>query len=128
MTAEETQESLFGDEELRPRRAGTPGVQETSLRWALGKAFEEGRLSRHVDGPLADSAMILARALDAADRIGGLQGGYLAAQTQPALQKALHALRLPVEVKPDAAVPLPVPPEGQGDAPSWVRDAFGTPE
>jgi hypothetical protein len=122
------QAALFADEELRPARAGRPGVQETSLRWALSKAFEEGRLSRHIDGPLADSAMILARALDAADRIGGLQGGYLAAQAQPALLKTLHALRMPVELKPDGAVPLPVAPEGQTEAPSWVRDAFGTPE
>lgn len=128
MTDVEEQGALFGDEELRPKRAGRPGVQETSLRWALGKAFEQGRLSRELDGPLADSAMILARALDAADRIGGLQGGYLAAQAQPALLKTLHALRMPVEIKPDGSVPLPVPPEGQQDTPSWVRDTFGTPE
>jgi hypothetical protein len=106
--------------------ATRPGLAEASLRRSLAVGFEEGRLVHDVDQPLAESALILARALDTADRIGGLKGGYLAAQAQPALQKALHALRLPTELT--AATPPAPAPDSQTTAPEWLRDAFGTPE
>jgi hypothetical protein len=118
---------LFGVEEVRPRRPATVGPVERELHRSLALAVEEGRLTREVDGALAESAMVLARTLDTADAIGGLKGGYLAAQAQPALQKALHALRLPTEVAA-SAVPLPVAQDGQGSAPDWIRDAFGSAE
>jgi hypothetical protein len=118
--------ALFGVDEVRRAQPSTVGTVERSLHAALGKALEEGRLLSDVDGPLAESAMVLARTLDTADAIGGIKGGYLASQAQPALQKALHALRLPVEVTAAAGVPLPGnSPTG---APDWVGDAFGRPE
>jgi hypothetical protein len=103
------------------RRAGRA---EAALRRALSAGLADGTI-RDVDEALGESALILARALDAADAIGGLKGGYLAAQTQPALQKALHALRLPAELTP---VPAPPPADSQTDTPEWLRDAFGTAE
>lgn len=117
--------ALFGVEEVRPRRPATVGPVERSLQEQLQTAYAQKLLLPDDVAALAESAMVLARAMDTADAIGGLKGGYLAAQTQPALQKALHALRLPTEVAP-AGVPLPG--NGQQDTPSWVSDAFGTPE
>lgn len=116
--------ALFG---VATVAAATPaGRAESTLRTALAAAFDGGRLIAEVDQPLAESALILARALDTADRIGGLKGGYLAAQAQPAFQKALHALRMPAELTASASAPPPQ--EGHTDTPSWLRDAFGTPE
>jgi hypothetical protein len=114
-------EPLF---ELPAAAAGlhSPGAAEAALRAQLTAGFEEGRLA-DVDRPLAESALILARALDSADRIGGVKGGYLAAAAQPPFQKACHALRLPAEL-----TPTPVPSGGGVDLRSLLGDAFGTPE
>jgi hypothetical protein len=119
--------ALFSIDPAAGVRRGPPGRQEAALRRALEKGFTDGRLIADVDEPLAESAMILARVLDTADRIGDLKGGYLAAQAQPALQKALHALRMPAEITP-TGVPLPAG-EGSGhtDLSGFLGDAFGTP-
>lgn len=117
--------ALFGVEEVRPARPATVGVVERALQQQLETAYAAKLLIRDDVAALAESAMVLARTMDTADAIGGMKGGYLAAQTQPALQKALHALRLPTEVAPPA---VPRPGDGQPDTPSWVSDAFGTPE
>jgi hypothetical protein len=123
MTAEDA--ALFGVAEVRA--AGGAGPTETALRRQLAEAFDTGRLTPALDGALAESAIILAAAVDTAHVVGGLKGGYLAAQAQPAFQKALHALRMPTEVTPAPVAP-PVPTEGQTSTPDWVRDAFGRPE
>lgn len=101
------------------------GECEKALRAQLDDAFAAGRLI-DLDRPLAQSALVLARTLDTADRVGGLKGGYLAAQAQPPFQKACHALRLPAELGP----PVAVPPAGnsQGGLRELLGDAFGTPE
>ena len=117
--------ALFGVEEVRPTRPHTVGPVERELHRMITAALDEGRLSRDADGALAESAMVLARVLDTADATGGLKGGYLAAQAQPALQKALHALRLPTEVAP-AGVPLPG--NGHTDLSGLLGDTFGRAE
>jgi hypothetical protein len=114
-------DALF-DLPAAPAAPHEPGPTEVALRAQLDVGFDEGRLT-DVDRPLAESALVLARVVDTADRIGGLKGGYLAAQAQPALQKALHALRLPAEL-----TAAPVPSGGGSDLRSFLGDAFGTPE
>jgi hypothetical protein len=114
--------------DLEPAQAGPrqPGRAEASLRRALRAGVTDGTL-RDVDEALGEAALIAARALDTADRIGGLKGGYLAAQSLPGYQKVLHALRLPAELAP---VGPPPPAAGDGTA-SWLddlRDSFGTAE
>lgn len=107
------------------RRAMGKGPAEAALAGQVKTAREEGRLA-DVDAPLIEAALIAARALDTADRIGGLKGGYLTAQSLPGYQKVLHALRLPTEVgPPTASAP---PPDSQTSTPDWLRDAFGSPE
>jgi hypothetical protein len=100
------------------------GRAESALHRALQAGLADGTI-RDVDEALGESALILARALDAADRIGGLKGGYLAAQAQPAFQKALHALRLPAELTP---VPAPPPSNGPTDLSELLGDSFGRAE
>jgi hypothetical protein len=78
------------------------------------------------DEALIEGVAVLAEALDTARAVGGMKGGYLAAQTFPPYQRGLHALRLPVEL---TAVSQGAPAgDGQTDTPSWLRDAFGSPE
>jgi hypothetical protein len=109
-------DALFEVGEARPARAGKT---EAALVRAIKAGQDDGTI-RDVDEALAESALVLARALDTADRVGGLKGGYLAAQAQPPLQKALHALRLPAEL---TAVPPPLPaPDGQQELPNFLRD------
>lgn len=108
--------ALFGLDEAR---TGRMGRVEAALRRSLSAGLEDGTI-RDVDAALAQSALVLARALDAADAVGGLKGGYLAAQTQPPLQKALHALRLPAELVAVAA-PLPAP-DSQQDLTNFLND------
>jgi hypothetical protein len=117
-------EPLF---DLGPAPARTQGRTERQLRAQLAAAFEAGRLVVDVDGALAESALILAAALDTAHNVGGLKGGYLAAQAQPPFQKACHALRLPAELATPTAAP-PKTPEGQTGTPDWANvlgDALG---
>lgn len=113
-------DALFAVESAQ-RRAGRA---EQALRRALQAGCDDGTI-RDVDEALGESALILARALDAADAIGGLKGGYLAAQAQPAFQKALHALRLPAELTPVAAPP---PSNGPTDLSELLGDSFGRAE
>lgn len=117
--------ALFGVEEVRPARPGTVGTVEKALQQQLATAYGEKLLMPDDVAALAESAMVLARTLDTADAIGGLKGGYLAAQTQPAFQKALHALRLPTEV---AAPTVPNGGNGQTDLSGLLGDAFGRAE
>ena len=122
--SDEAPAALF---DVAPAAAGprTPGATEQALRAQLAAGYERGTLVDE-DRPLAESALVLARALDNADRVGGLKGGYLAAQAQPPFQRACHALRLPVELGPASAAP----PAGNGhtDLSGLLGDAFGTPE
>lgn len=116
---DDAQEPLFGvtAAEAGPRH---PGRVEAALRRALEAGARDGTI-RDVDEALAESALVLARTLDTADRVGGLKGGYLSAQAQPPLQKALHALRLPVELTA-ATPPAPAAADDGAGLPDWFRD------
>jgi hypothetical protein len=80
------------------------------------------------DAALVAGVAVLAEALDTAHRVGGMKGGYLAAQAFPPYQRGLHALRLPVELT--AATP-PAPAasggNGQDELTEFLRD-LGTAE
>jgi hypothetical protein len=106
---------------------GGPGPAEAALRVAVTAATEAGRLDPEVDGPLAAAALVAARALDNADRVGGLKGGYLVAQSLTGYRECLHALRLPTAIAP-GGVPLPKPQNGHTDLSELLGDSFGTPE
>lgn len=117
--------ALFGESEVHALQPA--GRVEAALRRALEAGTAAGTIV-DVDEALAESALVLARTLDTADRVGGLKGGYLAAQAQPPFQKACHALRLPAELTAVAPPPPQAAPDGQTGVPDWLRDAFGTPE
>lgn len=114
------QGALFGPPPAGPRK---PGPVEAALRAGLAAGFESGKLMDE-DRTLAESALVLAATVDTAHRIGDLKGGYLAAQAQPALQKALHALRMPAELTPAAVLPS----DSRTDLSGLLRDTFGTAE
>jgi hypothetical protein len=123
MASDVVTDALFDLEGPAGPGPGQPGRAEASLRRTLQAGVRDGTIC-DIDEALGEAALIGARALDVADRIGGLKGGYLAAQALPAYQKALHALRLPAEV---TAAEQPRPPaSGQTEPPSWLSDAFGT--
>lgn len=114
--------ALFGVAELRLElRAGRA---EKALHAAAAAGESDGTLLA-TDAALLAAALIAARALDEADRVGGIKGGYLIAQSLTGYRETLHALRLPTAIVP-GGVPLPSPDQGQ--APEWLRDAFGTAE
>ena len=116
-------EALFPTEAVRP---SAPGRVLAEFRRLVAAGRQEGTLA-DVDGALIEAAEVLAEALDTARRIGGMKGGYLAVQALPPFQKALHALRLPVELTAAATPPSQGPVKGS-DTPDWLRDAFGTAE
>lgn len=127
MTAEEEtpEAGLFDVVELREQQKA--GRAEAALHRALAAAAEDGRL-QPVDAALAAAALVAARALDNADRVGGLKGGYLVAQSLTGYRETLHALRLPAAT---LAVPVPLPAEGHTDLSGLLGDlgnAFGTPQ
>jgi hypothetical protein len=116
-------DSLFPElSEPRPTR---PGPVLTTFRRLVAQAQEVGKLVDE-DAALVRGVEVMAQALDTAAAIGGLKGGYLAAQAFPPYQRGLHALRLPVELT--AATPPAPAADGQTDPAQWFRDAFGTPE
>ena len=115
-------EALFDVDAARPSR---PGEVAATFARAVTAGLEAGTLVEE-DRALIEGVRVLAETLDTARRIGGMKGGYLAVQALPPFQRGLHALRLPVEL---TAVSQPSStPEGQPDAPNWLRDAFGTAE
>jgi hypothetical protein len=115
--------ALFGADEARPTK---PGEVLATFRKTVAQAREDGKLVGEDDALIA-GVQVLAEALDTAHRVGGLKGGYLAAQALPAFQKALHALRLPVELSA-ATPPAPSTADSHTGAPDWLRDAFGSAE
>lgn len=99
-------------------RAGKPGRVEAALRRSLERGVADGTVTE-LDEALGEAALVQARALDTADLVGGLKGGYLAAQAGPVLQRMLHALRLPAEL---TAVAPPLPTGETGAMEDWWRD------
>jgi hypothetical protein len=114
--------ALFGVADARQSR---PGRVLAAFRAAVAAGRAAGTIVPEDDALIA-GVEVLAEALDTARTVGGMKGGYLAAQTFPPFQRGLHALRLPVELT--AVSPGPAQPEGQTDTPDWLRDAFGTAE
>lgn len=116
-------EALFDVGQARTNR---PGVVVETFRRLVAVARAAGTLVDE-DAALIAGVEVLAEALDAAHRAGGMKGGYLAAQAFPPYQRGLHALRLPVELTA-ATPPPPAPGNGRSDTPDWLSDAFGTAE
>lgn len=122
MTADDAGPALFEVGEARPTRPGEVAAEFGRLVTAARQA---GTLVDE-DAALIAGVRVLAEALDTAHRVGGLKGGYLAAQAFPPYQRGLHALRLPVEL---TAVAQPGSgPAGAADTADSFRDLFGTPE
>jgi hypothetical protein len=114
--------ALFDVPELRlEQRAGRA---ERALHAAAAAGERDGTLLP-TDAALLAAALFAARALDEADRVGGIKGGYLIAQSLTGYREALHALRLPTAIAPGA---VPLPTGKQSGTPSWVSDTFGTAE
>jgi hypothetical protein len=114
--------ALFPTEAAQPTR---PGAVLATFRRLVAAGRAAGTLLEE-DEALIEGVAVMAEALDTAHRVGGMKGGYLAAQTFPPYQRGLHALRLPIEL---TAVSQPAAsPEGQSGAPDWLRDAFGAAE
>lgn len=116
--------ALFGVDEARPTR---PGAVASTFRRLIAAARDEGKLVPE-DDALIEGVAVLAEALDTAHRVGGMKGGYLAAQAFPPYQRGLHALRLPVELTA-ATPPAPAPgqADGQTELAQFLRD-LGTAE
>jgi hypothetical protein len=114
-------EALFAVEQAAPAR---PGNVLASFRKAVAAGRAAGTIVAE-DEALIAGTEVMCRALDAADRTGGLKGGYLAAQAFPPYQRALHALRLPAEL---TAAPAPPPAQSQTGTPDWLSEHFGTAE
>jgi len=122
-TNDDTAPALF-DVAPSPAAPTGPGRVELELDKALKAAWERQTLIDE-DRGLIGGALAAARAIDNAERIGGLKGGYLIAQALTPYREALHALRLPAAVNPAEQ------PRGAAAAPSavpdWLGDQFGTP-
>lgn len=112
--------------------SGGVGRAELGLEAAITAASHLGAR----DSALVGGARVAARALDNAERIGGLKGGYLVAQLLRPYQDALEALALvdlvtgkglaarDGEDQGDDGAGSPVP-----DAvPAWWGQEFGTPQ
>lgn len=122
MTDEDPGPALFDVGEAQPARPGNVAAEFGRL---VGIARDAGKLVDE-DAALIAGVRVLAESLDTAHRVGGLKGGYLAAQAFPPYQRGLHALRLPVEL---TAVTQPGTGTGSGaDTADSFRDLFGTPE
>jgi hypothetical protein len=118
-----TADSLFP--ELTEPRPTRPGVVLTTFRQLVDRARAAGTLLDE-DAALVRGVEVMAQALDTAQAIGGIKGGYLAAQAFPPYQRGLHALRLPVELT--AVSQGAATPDSQTGTPDWFRDTFGTAE
>jgi hypothetical protein len=116
--------ALFGVTDARPTR---PGEVAATFRRLVDQALQDGKLVDE-DAALVAGVAVLAEALDTAHRVGGMKGGYLAAQAFPPYQRGLHALRLPVELTA-ATPPAPAASAGNGqdELTAFLRD-LGTPE
>jgi hypothetical protein len=116
-------------EVVAPARPGEVGRAERGLRRALEAGAVSGVL-REEDLGMIGAALVAARALDDAERWAGSKGGgpYAVAAVLTPYREVLQALRLPAATVPEEAGSAPVPPDGQGGTPSWLGDAFGTPE
>jgi hypothetical protein len=116
--------ALFGVTDARPAR---PGEVAATFRRLVDQALQDGKLVDE-DAALVAGVAVLAEALDTAHRVGGMKGGYLAAQAFPPYQRGLHALRLPVELTA-ATPPAPAAAAGNGqdELTEFLRD-LGTAE
>jgi hypothetical protein len=122
VSEDEPDGALFGVAEARSSKAG-PVLSTFRAAVAAGRAA--GTIVDE-DAALIAGIEVLAEALDTAHTVGGMKGGYLAAQTFPPYQRGLHALRLPVELS--AVSPGPAATDSHTDAPQWLRDTFGSAE
>lgn len=116
-------------EVVAPAKPGEVGRAERGLRQALEAGAASGRL-REEDLGMIGAALVAARSLDDAERWAGTKGGgpYAVAALLTPYREVLQALRLPAALAPEEGGTPPVAPDGQGGTPSWLGDAFGTPE
>lgn len=109
-----------------PTPAGGVGRAETHLE----KSLVHASWLTDKDAALVGGARVAARALDSAERIGGLKGGYLVAQLLRPYQDALEPLGLAGVVTGPAAPAAGGEPAGGGvpdGVPEWWGQEFGTP-
>jgi len=116
-------DALPGMEEETLAALTKPGQAEEGLRRAIAAGWAAGTLVDE-DAGLIGSALVGARALDAADRTPNAKTGYLVAALLTPYRETLAALRLPAAVTPSDPR---APAASQTDTPDWLRDAFGTP-
>lgn len=115
MTAEQV--GLFGVDEIAP--LANARRTEAGLMAALRKAESEGIVTE-LDAGLIGGALVAARALDRAEAMTDKTAVYAIAQLLPPFQRAVHGLRLPLEVAPVSDKPLPAGPAGVPS--SWLDD------
>ena len=109
---------------------GGIGRAEQGLEAAITAASHLGAR----DSALVGGARVAARALDNAERIGGLKGGYLVAQLLRPYQDALEALAL-VDLVTGKGIQAGAGDDGEEPAagpvpdgvPAWWGQEFGTP-
>lgn len=118
--------ALFDVDELAAVQPSGPGRVERALIQALKAAASRGGLIEE-DMGLIGGALAAARALDSADRIGGIKGGYLVAQAITPYREALHALRLPPALVPAEDPRQPAATDG-AEGTDWLHAGFGTAE
>lgn len=122
MTDDAREPGLFEVEELVPlpnaRRA------EAGLYLAL-KAAERDGVIRDIDAGMVAAALMAARTLDRAEGLPDKTAVYAMAQALPPYQRILHGLRLPAEVAPVTAPPLPDAGKAGSDVPDWLSDGLG---
>lgn len=123
MEADDSQPALF-DTEPAPPPGGVGRVEQL-----LTKAIEAARQAQVLvdeDLGLVGSALAGARALDSAERAGGVKAGYLIAQLLTPYRETCQALRLPAAVMPAENMRSSSPATGE-DLSSFLGDHFGTP-
>lgn len=111
--------ALFGVDDLA---ALTQPSRRGRIERALAQSVAAGRRAQvlqDVDGGMVAAALSLARHLDSAEAVGGVKGGYLAAQLGRPFQDALESLGLA-----GRGVPTSGDAAKAGDPAGWASE-FG---
>lgn len=133
MSSDEPEEEDGGQAALFVVEAGVPPGGMGRAEQGLDKAVQAAAHLGVRDSALVNGAYVAARALDNAERIGGLKGGYLVAQLLRPYQDALQALGL-VDLVTGSHGGGGGDGQGDGDGspvpdgvPAWWGQEFGTP-
>lgn len=121
MDGEEAQLGLFDVDEKAP--AGGKGRTEQLLDKAVAWGEVSGPLEQQ-DAGLVGGARVAARALDAAEGLGGKASVYAVSALLTPYRELLAALRLPAPVEGMAGKGAAIGAEAQ----AWMAENFGTPQ